>query len=53
MYWVMGQHSGNPIFADIVRVGFFNPRLNTVYTYNMADLPPATLHTVEREVIGY
>ena len=53
MYWVMGQHSGNPIFADIVRVGFFNPRLNTVYTYNMADLPPETLHTVEREVIGY
>lgn len=48
-----GQHSGNPIFADIVRVGFFNPRLNTVYTYNMADLPPETLHTVEREVIGY
>lgn len=53
MYWVMGQHSGNPIFSDIVRIGFFNPRLNTVYTYNMADLPAETIHTVEREVIGY
>lgn len=53
MYWVMGQHSGNPIFSDIVRVGFFNPRLNRVYTYNMADLPPETLRMVEREIIGY
>ena len=32
LYWIMGQHSGQEIYKDITKVGFFNPRLNSVWT---------------------
>lgn len=53
MYWIMGQHSGKPEFKSITKVGFFNPRLNMVYTYEMAKMPQSVIEKIERDVICY
>jgi len=53
MYYIMGKHSGNPVFATITHIGIFNPRLNTVYTADMANISRDVLQTVERDVIGF
>lgn len=53
MYWLMGQHSGNPIFKDISKVGIFNPRQNIVYTYEMSKVSEDIIKTVETDIIGY
>ena len=53
MYWIMGQHSGKAEFKDITKLGIYNPRLNTVYTTNIADIPPETINAVETDVICY
>lgn len=53
MYWIMGQHSGQSIFADIQKIGIFNPRLNTLFVYDMSKVHSEIIETVEREVIGY
>lgn len=53
MYWIMGQHSGKPEFKGITKVGFFNPRLNMVYTYEMAKMPKSVIEEIERKVICY
>ena len=53
MYWIMGQHSGKPEFKNIKNIGIFNPRLNTVYTFPISKVDPATIKTIENEVICY
>lgn len=53
MYWIMGQHSEKPEFKGITKVGFFNPRLNIAYTYEMAKMPNSVIDKIEREVICY
>lgn len=53
MYWIMGQHSEKPEFKGITKLGIFNPRLNTVYTLDMAKVPRDIIRTVERDVICY
>ena len=53
MYWIMGQHSENNIFDNIRYIGIFNPRLNTVYTYEIKNVPEAIIEEVETKVIGY
>lgn len=53
MYWIMGIHSGRPEFQTIKMIGVFNPRLNTVYRMNVADIPKDVVKTVEDDVIRY
>ena len=53
MYWIMGQHSGKPEFKDITKLGIFNPRLNTVYTLSMSEVPNDVIRAVEDNVICY
>ena len=53
MYWIMGQHSGQEIFKGITKLGIFNPRLNTVYLYDMRDFPKEVIKEVEDNVICY
>ena len=53
MYWIMGIHSGRPEFQTIKMIGVFNPRLNTVYRMNVADIPKGVVKTVEDDVIRY
>lgn len=53
MYWIMGQHSGKPEFKNITKVGLFNPRLNLVYTYEIAKMPKSVIEEIEQNVICY
>lgn len=53
MYWIMGRHSGKDEFKFVTKIGLFNPRLNLVYTYDMRDIPEATIEKIEDEVICY
>ncbi|MBO4876934.1 MAG: hypothetical protein J5501_02880 [Ruminococcus sp.] len=53
MYWIMGQHSGQEIFKGITKLGIFNPRLNTVYLFEMKNLPDEIIKEVEDNVICY
>ncbi len=53
MYWIMGQHSGQKIYKNINKLGIFNPRLNTVYTIDIKEIPQETIQEIEQEVICY
>ncbi len=53
MYYIMGKHSGNPIYSDVEKIGIFNPRLNKVYLYNMNDYPEKLYKEIERDIICY
>lgn len=54
MYWLMGLHSVHAEeYRAVKRLGFFNPRLGSVYTFDVADIPAETLHEIEVSVIGY
>ena len=53
MYWIMGLHSGRPEFKTIKMIGVFNPRLNTVYRMNVADISKDIIKIVEDDVIQY
>lgn len=53
MYWIMGQHSGQDIYKDIVRIGMFNPRLNLIYTLDIADIDSGIIKEIEENVICY
>ncbi len=53
VYWIMGQHSGQKVYKSITRLGIFNPRLNFVYTLDLADIAPEIIEEIERDVICY
>ena len=53
MYWIMGLHSGKPEFKNVKKLGFYNPRLNTVYLLDTNSIPNEVIKTVEQEVICY
>lgn len=53
MYYVMGKHSGMDIFRNINKLGFFNPKLNTVYILEAERIPPEIIRTVEEDIICY
>lgn len=53
MYFIMGQHSGNPVFKNITNVGIFNPRLNVVYTLPISRVEQSVISVIESDVIGY
>ena len=53
MYWIMGQHSGQKIYKNITKLGIFNPRLNFVYTLELADISLKMIKEIEENVICY
>ncbi|HNX47962.1 MAG TPA: hypothetical protein PKM11_05335, partial [Methanomassiliicoccales archaeon] len=53
MYYIMGQHSVHKEFRDIKKLGFFNPRLNQVYTLDVSTIPSWIINDVSSKVIGY
>lgn len=53
MYYIMGKHSGNPVFDSIYRIGIYNPRSNSVYLFGMYNMPFGTIREVEQYVIGF
>lgn len=53
MYWIMGQHSKKPEFKSVAKLGIFNPRLNTVYIYDVNNVSKETIREIEDNVICY
>lgn len=53
MYYIMGKHSEMDIYKNISKLGFFNPRLNTMYVLSVDSISNEIIKTVEREVICY
>ena len=53
MYYIMGQHSQYDYFKKIKKLGFFNPRLNMVYTLDVSLIKKDIIFEIERNVIGY
>ncbi len=53
VYWRMGLHSMHPVYRDIRRLGFYNPRLNVVYLLDVSRIDPQVCNLVDRRIIGY
>lgn len=53
IYYLMGKHSGNKIFDNITNIGFFNPRKNKVYIYDMNKFDLELIKEIEEKIIGY
>lgn len=54
MYWLMGSHSSlNYKYANVEKLGIYNPRLGSVFSVEIDSLSKETLHQVEVDVIGY
>ena len=53
IYYIMGLHSGEDYYKNIKKIGFYNPRLNKVYTYKVNKLSEETIKEIEKDVIGY
>lgn len=53
MYWRMGLHSTHPEYSSVKYLGLYNPRMNIVYRYDVANLSQDVIDAVEKEVIGY
>lgn len=52
VYWRMALHSEEG-YGDIHSVGILNPRLWSVYTYELSNLPEDTVRILDKEIIGY
>ena len=53
MYYIMGKHSKHKEFESITNIGIFNPRLGTIYTYDMKEFPKELIKDIEDNVIVY
>lgn len=53
MYYIMGKHSTVKEFETVHNLGFYNPRLNTVYLLDVNSIDPEIIREVETVVIGY
>lgn len=53
MYWRMGLHSIHPEYKNVRYLGIFNPRLNTVYRYEVNRLPEETIEFMDYDIIVY
>lgn len=53
MYYIMGLHSVHDYFNNILYLGFFNPRLNTVYVCPISSISKEVIKEIEDNVICY
>lgn len=53
VYYLMAKRSKLKKFDNINKVGFFNPRLNTVYVLDALKIDPGIIYAIYRNVIGY
>jgi hypothetical protein len=53
MYYLMGTHSTHKEFQNITKLGFYNPRLNNVYTLDVSLISPIVMQYISSEIIGY
>lgn len=54
IYYLMGKRSKLQIsFAQVSKIGVFNPRLNTAYSLDVDSIDPIIIESVSKNVIGY
>lgn len=53
VYYLMGKHSNNNNFNLIKKLGIFNPRKNTIYLKEIAEIDTEIIQEVEQKIIGY
>lgn len=53
IYWRLGVHSIYPEYQEILYLGVYNPRMNIVYRYPIAQIPSETIETVDHDIICY
>lgn len=53
MYYIMGIHSFHDHYQTVQYLGFFNPRLNTVYRCSVDCVSAETIDEIENNVICY
>lgn len=53
IYYLMGQHSVQPYYESLTKIGIYNPRLNIVYTKKISDIDETILNEIATKVIGY
>ena len=53
MYYLMGKRSIHDEFEHILKIGVYNPRLNSIYLLDISDISDDIVNLVETEVIGY
>lgn len=53
MYYIMGLHSVHDYYKTLSHLGFFNPRLNTVYICPISSISKETIAEIENTVICY
>lgn len=52
MYYLLAKKSKKPMYADVENLGFFNPRLNTVYTLPVKEVSSDILKIVSEDILG-
>lgn len=53
VYYLMGLHSIHSEFKNIKYLCMFNPRINTLFKYEISDIDNETIKIVKEEIIGY
>ena len=53
IYYIMAKHTKKKEFGNVSKIRIYNPRLNTMYTYDMAEMREDIIKEIEVEVIGY
>lgn len=53
MYYLMGLNSIHPEFVEVKNLGFYNPRLNTIYQLPVSDIQEDVLANVYSDVLMY
>ncbi len=53
VYYLMGINSIHEEFKSIKKIGIFNPRLNTLWTKQICDVPHEVINEIKKDVIGY
>lgn len=53
MYYILGMHEYPTVFGKLKYLKILNPRLDKIYSYEIAKIDKDTLRHVEKEIIGY
>lgn len=52
IYYVLGLRSGEDYYKNIKYLGFFNPRLNIIYTISVSKISDELIKIIETDIIG-
>lgn len=53
IYWRLGLHSIHPEYRDVKYLGVYNPRMNMIYRYPVADISDEAIEELDYSIICY